>query len=188
MQAPDDFTVWYEREHPRVLAAMTVAAGDVEVACEVTDEAFARALERWARVREMGSPGGWTHVTALNVLRRRARRASLERTLLQRRPSPSSTVPPSLAPPVWDAVRALPDRMRTAVALRYIADLPEDEIADAMGVTRGTVASTLHRARERLSGALDPDGYPRHSPTRPAAPRRAGDDATPHHPTTEVGR
>lgn len=160
MQAPDDFAVWYEREHPRVLGAMCVAAGDVEVAREVTDEAFARALERWHRVRDMGSPGGWTNRTAYNVLRRRARRASLERRLLARHRPEVSTAPPSLSPPVWEAVQALPDRMRTAIALRYLADLAEDDIADVMGVTRGTVASTLSRARDRLAGVLDRDGYP----------------------------
>jgi RNA polymerase sigma-70 factor (ECF subfamily) len=55
---------------------------------------------------------------------------------------------------LWDAVRALPPRARTAVALRYVADLPEAEIADVMGVARGTVAATLSSARRQLAGAL----------------------------------
>ena len=49
---PDgDFERWYRREHPRVVAALAVAGGDVDVAREATDEAFVRAYERWARVR-----------------------------------------------------------------------------------------------------------------------------------------
>jgi RNA polymerase sigma-70 factor (ECF subfamily) len=55
---------------------------------------------------------------------------------------------------VWDAVRGLPDRQRLAVVLRYIADLTEADIALVMGVTRGTVASSLATARARLNGLL----------------------------------
>jgi DNA-directed RNA polymerase specialized sigma24 family protein len=59
---------------------------------------------------------------------------------------------------VWDVVRALPDRQRMAVVLRYVADLAEDDIAVAMGVTRGTVASTLAAARRSLAALLaEPD-------------------------------
>lgn len=48
----------------------------------------------------------------------------------------------------------LSERQRLAVVLRYVADLPEDEIAAVMGVTRGTVASTLFEARRVLAGVL----------------------------------
>jgi DNA-directed RNA polymerase specialized sigma24 family protein len=42
------FEDWYLREHPRLLATMTVAAGDVDLARDVTHEAFMRVLERTA--------------------------------------------------------------------------------------------------------------------------------------------
>ena len=38
---------WYRAEHPRLIGLLTVAAGDADVAREVTAEAFSRALERW---------------------------------------------------------------------------------------------------------------------------------------------
>ena len=44
--------------------------------------------------------------------------------------------------------------------LRYVLDLEQHEIADAMGVSPGTIASTLHAARARLQtalGGIDPD-------------------------------
>jgi RNA polymerase sigma-70 factor (ECF subfamily) len=44
-----------------------------------------------------------------------------------------------------------------AVALRYLADLPEAEIATVMGVSRGTVASTLSSARRHLARLLVPE-------------------------------
>ena len=48
-------------------------------------------------------------------------------------------------------VADLPLRQRTAVVLRYAADLPEADIARIMGVRRGTVAATLTQARQRLA-------------------------------------
>jgi RNA polymerase sigma-70 factor (ECF subfamily) len=92
----------------------------------------------------------------LNVLRRRQRRLRLEHQLHLRRLAPGAAV----APPgdwsieVWDALRQLPPRERTAVALRYIADLSTDDIAAAMRIAPGTVGATLHSARRRLAPVL----------------------------------
>ena len=147
------FEDFYRREHPRVLASMTLVAGALEPAQEATDEAFARAWDRWERVSEMAAAGGWVYRVALNVVRRRARRARLEQALLLRRVEPES-VPPS-AEEVWQLVAALPERQRVAVVLRYVGDLPEREVAVAMGVARGTVAATLASARARLRTMLD---------------------------------
>ena len=55
---------------------------------------------------------------------------------------------------VWDAVATLSDRQREAIVLRFVADLPEAEIARAMKVSRGTVASTLADARKSLAKYL----------------------------------
>ena len=155
-----DFETWYRAEHPRLLASLAVVAQDVDVAREATAEAFARARERWDRVATMSSPGGWTYRVALNLLRRRGRRAARERRLLLRMaPAPSVSVP-APAIDVWEAVTALPPRMRTAVALRYLGGLTESEVADAMGVSPGTVAGTLHDARRRLAVLLGADTSP----------------------------
>jgi RNA polymerase sigma factor (sigma-70 family) len=145
------FDEFYSSEHPRVLAAMTLVAGSLDPAREATDEAFARALDRWDRVRDMAAAGGWVYRVALNVLRRRMRRAALERRLLARQPE---AVMPAAAVEIWDLVRDLPERQRTAVVLRYVADLPEREVAAAMGIARGTVSATLVAARTRLGKAI----------------------------------
>lgn len=169
-----DFDAWYQEQHPLVLAALTVASGRPDVAAEATDEAFVRAYARWERVRRMESPGGWLYRVALNDLRRRCRRQAVERELLRRRAAPSvSEPPPAPEPHVWDAVRSLPTRQRTAVALRYILDLPEGEVARLMGVTRGAASASLTAARRRLETLLaeDDDGAaPDAAPARPTAP------------------
>ena len=67
------FEGWYRPEHPRLLTAMVVVCGDLEVARDVTAEAFTRALERWGRVEAMDNPAGWTYTVALNLARRRWR-------------------------------------------------------------------------------------------------------------------
>lgn len=155
----EDFDRWYLREHPVLLSALTVVAGDPDVAREATDEAFARAFERWTRVVAMASPAGWVYRTALNVLRRRARRQSLERRLLGRVP-PEVESPLGWSVEVLDAVRALPERERVAIALRYVADLSTVQIAEIMRIAPGTVGSTLHAGRRRLAMTLgDEPGY-----------------------------
>ncbi|MDQ2647936.1 MAG: SigE family RNA polymerase sigma factor, partial [Actinomycetota bacterium] len=77
-QAGDDFEGWYRVEHGRLLAAVTLATGRVELAQDIVSEAFARALERWDRVSRMESPTGWVRQVAMNLVRRRFRRAALE--------------------------------------------------------------------------------------------------------------
>src|SRR5690348_3523681 len=79
-----DFEPWYRALHPRLLATLILMTGDGEMARDATDEAFTRALERWARVRRMESPDAWTFTVARNVVRRRHRRMRQERALLHR--------------------------------------------------------------------------------------------------------
>jgi len=146
----EPFDDWYRVEHPRLLASMLLISGSLDEAREATDEALARAYERWARVGAMESPGGWTYRVAVNLLRRRGRRRSLEQRLLARRPLDAATIP-APAGEAWSLVAALPLRQRTAVVLRYAADLPEADIARIMGIRRSTVAATLTQARHRLA-------------------------------------
>jgi RNA polymerase sigma-70 factor (ECF subfamily) len=51
-------------------------------------------------------------------------------------------------------VRRLPERQRTAIALRYIDDHTVDEIAEIMDISSGTVKATLFKARQSLAAAL----------------------------------
>lgn len=160
---PPDFDSWYRREFPRVRRAMAVAAGDAGVGEEAAAEAFALALVHWRRVARMDSPGGWVYATALNQVRRSWRRAALEDRYRARQREVHAPAPEPPDTALWRAVAALSPRARTAVALRYVADLTEAEVAAAMNVTRGTVATTLSRARTQLAAQLRPvtNGDPR---------------------------
>lgn len=103
----------------------------------------------------MESPGGWVHRTALNVARRRLRRERIERSLLHKvaAAAPFAAPPPAWPLELWEVLAVLPPREREAVVLRHVADLSTKAIAEVMGVSRGTVSSTLHSARARMSAA-----------------------------------
>lgn len=146
------FEDWYREQHPRLVASLTALSNDPDAAADAADEAFARAFERWRRVSTMSSPAGWLHQVGANALRRAKRRRAMEGR--RARPGPGAEHPALPDPELWDAVRALPERQRHAVVLRYLGDLPEAEIADAMGISRGTVSSTLADARRNLEASL----------------------------------
>jgi RNA polymerase sigma-70 factor (ECF subfamily) len=154
--APEDventFAIWYQAEYGGLLRTLVLAIGDTEVATEAAAEAFVRALQDWDRVSMMGSPTGWTYTVALNIAHRAFRRARLEALLLRRRTSPPPVREDALE--VWDAVQRLPLRQRTAVALHYLSDLSQRDVAAVMGIAEGTVAATLSEARKRLKVTL----------------------------------
>jgi RNA polymerase sigma-70 factor, ECF subfamily len=146
-----EFRQLYEREFPAVYRAALLLSGDRRLAEDAAQEAFARALARWRRLRSHPSPGGWVTTTALNVARR------------QLRHRPEGPMPVAVLPGIedrialHDAIRALPSRQQEAVALHYLLDLPVTETAAAMGIDVGTVKTHLSRARAALQRALRED-------------------------------
>jgi RNA polymerase sigma-70 factor, ECF subfamily len=156
--AHDGFDTWYASARPKVLTSVALWCGSLDVAADAADEAFARALARWPRVRSMASPAGWTATVAINVARRQARRRQLERTLLRRR-APEDVLP-APAGEVFDTIAALPERQRTIVLLRYVHDLPLGEIAELLGVARSTVTTSLTDAYRRMRPLLVEESPP----------------------------
>lgn len=142
------FEAWYRQLHPRLVTTLIAVLGDVDVAREAADEAFARAFERWSRVSAMESVDGWVYRVAYNVARRHWRRRSLEHRLLRTRVSDASV--PGPAGELWSLVRELPTRQALAVSLRHVGQLTEQEVAEVMGIKRGTVSATLRTAYESL--------------------------------------
>ena len=149
----ESFDLWYAREHPRLITTLLLVVGDIELAAEGVDEAFARALERWDRVGRMTSPTGWTFKVALHQARRVGARRTVERRLLMRRPR--EAVVPAPAGEIWHLVSQLPRRQREVVVLRHIGDLKEADVAAVLGISRSTVSSTLADAHTLLGRVLD---------------------------------
>lgn len=139
-----------------MVRSLTLATGDPATAEEVVAEAFARAWSRWPQVGASRRPGAWVMRVALNLAHDRWRRRGIERrkAAAVARADDSWDPQPQADQRLWRAVRELPEQERTLVALRYIADLSQADIAGALGVPAGTVASGLNRARHKLGVAL----------------------------------
>lgn len=147
-----DYTVeeLFRTEYVRLVRALTLACGNADDAADAVQDAFVQAERHWRKVSNYEQPGAWLRRVAVNRLANRQRgdrrrQAYLDRTTIQ-------TVDPMT--PDFDlqaAVDSLPKGQRMAVGLHYLADLPIDEVAAAMGVSPGTVKSQLHDARKALA-------------------------------------
>ena len=69
-------------------------------------------------------------------------------------PAVESAPPEPLEPGIVLALRALPERQRQVVALRFLCDLSTEQTADALGIATGTVTAHVHRALETLRSSL----------------------------------
>ena len=156
-QTDQAFAEWYETSYKRVEATLILAAGGRDVGREAASEAFAKALERWPRVSGMTNRDGWVYRVGLNEIRRQARRRFREQTLAQTALKDPTTRPPlsHVDADLWAAVERLPEQQRRAIALKYVADLTERQVADAMHLSLGTVARHLHAARRSLATTID---------------------------------
>lgn len=151
------FEDWYREAWPDLVGSLTLHAPNVEAARDATAEALVQVYVKWERIGAMRNPTGYAYVVARNILRRQARRERIEQRLLGRE-RPVMVGPPAVFDlSLWAALRALPDRQRTAVALRYVLDLTQEQVAEAMQVSPGTAASTLNAARARLGDILRPE-------------------------------
>lgn len=158
-EAHCEFARWYATSYPTVYACVLLACGSADDAEDAAQEAFSRALANWRRVRTMEKPLAWTARVAVNSTRRRARRSSLEHRLLAGAVQRAKTehLDGESDDELWRAVQQLSPRQRTAIALRYIDDLPQREVASQMQIAPGTAAATLTKARRRLAGLLRKD-------------------------------
>jgi RNA polymerase sigma-70 factor (ECF subfamily) len=147
------FERMYEAEFPAVYRAVYAMSGDARLAEDATQEAFARALERWRRLRDEPWAAAWVATTALNVARRMLRRRSDAPVAHAEAVEGDVDARVDLV----RAIRSLPPRQQEAVVLRYVADLPVAEVAAAMGVEEGTVKAHLFKAREALGRTLGGD-------------------------------
>jgi RNA polymerase sigma-70 factor (ECF subfamily) len=125
--------------------------GNHDLAREVVQEAFSRALRERRQFRGEGSLEAWVWRIALNVALKTRHELRREWALdWELRADPDGT-----DRDVRSAVEALPPRRRLVIFLRYYADLSYAEIADVMGVAEGTVAATLAQAKAELGRVLE---------------------------------
>lgn len=139
MTWPDGLRDVYEASYRDLVRVAFLLLGSRAESEEVVQDAVLAMRERWADVR---NPGGYLRRSVVHrcygVLRRRA---VAERHQVE--PAPAQA--PDELVELRDVLLTLPERQRAAVVLRFLADLPDHEIADALGCRPATVRSLVAR-------------------------------------------
>lgn len=150
--ADERFVALVEREHRGLTAASALIVGDRSIAEEIVQDVLERTYRRWSRVDTYDRPGAWVRRAVLNQSISVARRARSERSALDRlrRRRPIEVEPAEPLREIWAAVRDLPPKQVTAVALHYGADLSIAAVAEEMDMSESAVKTLLHRARNAL--------------------------------------
>jgi RNA polymerase sigma-70 factor (ECF subfamily) len=171
---PEAFRELVVRYQRRVYAVALGIVKDRDLAWDVSQEAFVRVHQHLAEFREEPSFGTWVHrITArvaIDVLRkeRPSRRSDVadvpEAVLREAAPGvlatalgtdPQETVlRGELSGRLNEALGALPDVHRTILVLRELDGLSYEELAERLGIPRGTVMSRLFHARKKMQALL----------------------------------
>lgn len=136
---------------PLLTGYCVTLVGDVELAHDITQEAFVRLFSKWRSVR---SPRAYVYLTATNLAREHWRRAQYEQRALAHAAGTTGESP-AHDPWLWDLVKRLPDRLRMPVLLHYYADLSIEDVARQLHLPKGTVKQRLHQARGLLHHAIE---------------------------------
>lgn len=157
-RAGADFADVFAAHRVEALRLAYLLCGDRDRAEDVVADVFVKLFRRWGR-GAIDNPRAYLRRAVVNELNSRFRRLALERREAGRQHGDHRGTRPADdqvadADAVAAALAALPVRQRTAVVLRYYADLPEREVADVMGVSVGTVKSSVSRALERMRPLL----------------------------------
>ncbi|MGH8897070.1 MAG: SigE family RNA polymerase sigma factor [Egibacteraceae bacterium] len=150
----DDFADVYAAHHREAVRLAYLLCGDPHRAEDAVAEAFVKVYRQW-RVGRITQPRAYIRRAVVNEVNSRFRRLALERRQAAVRSgddrgarAPDQQV--ADADEMIAALAQLPTRQRTAIVLRYYLDLSEQDAATAMGVSVGTVKSSVSRGLERM--------------------------------------
>jgi RNA polymerase sigma-70 factor, ECF subfamily len=166
----DAFDVFYRDTCRRLLRFAYGLTGDPIEAQDMVQEAYARAWQRWRRLRRYEDAEAWLRLVVTRLVTDRWRWLGVRHAA-----AAADRPPPPVAPPSEDtvllvgALRALPMAHRRALVLHYLLDRPIADIAIETGASVGTVKSWLSRGRASLAAAL--------GESTPAEPVVGGQDA-----------
>jgi RNA polymerase sigma-70 factor, ECF subfamily len=160
----------FRQEFGRSVATLVRAFGDIDLAEDAVQEAFAIALRRWTKDGLPANPGGWITTTARNRAVDRLRRERRGRELQvhaaawarhdqQRREDGS--VPDDRLRLIFTCCHpALSPTAQIALTLRLLGGLRTEEVAHAFLVSEPTMAKRLVRAKHKIKAARIPYRVP----------------------------
>jgi RNA polymerase sigma-70 factor, ECF subfamily len=152
----NDFDALFAANYGRLVRALTLVAGDQELAADAVQEAFVRAHLKWRKIGRYEDPIGWVRRVAINQIRDAHRRHARKNRALRRMAARESAVAELVEPDEFGRLlAALPTQQRAATALFYVDGLSIAEIATALDIAEGSVKSHLHDARRRLKPLLE---------------------------------
>jgi RNA polymerase sigma-70 factor (sigma-E family) len=131
--------------------------GDRGMAEDLVQDAFIRLAGRFVHLRDEQAFPAYLNRTVVNLARSRFRRARLERAYLraQRLPAPASGGSDlEDSDRLATALRALPERQRAAVVLRFYLDLSVERTAEIMRCRPGTVKALVFRGLANLRDVI----------------------------------
>lgn len=137
---------------------LIASVGPVE-ADDCYQETWLAALRAYPRVRDASNLKGWiltvAHHKAIDHVRARARRPV---PVPDTEPLPPADPPavPDSGEEVWAEVARLPDKQRTAVTLRYLADAAYPDIAAVMDTSPAAARRNVHEGLKRLRKDYQP--------------------------------
>lgn len=150
----------YHGEYKSLVRLAVLLVHDVPTAEEVVQDAFEAMHTAWRRLRDSEKALSYLRQSVVN----RSRSVLRHRTVVDKnapKPAPDEPSAEHAAMALLErsavvaALRALPDRQREAIVLRYYADFSEADIAAAMGISRGAVKSHTARGMTALRSILE---------------------------------
>ena len=153
-------TELFHVHYRRLVGLAVLLVDDRETAEDVVQDAFEGLYRRWRRLRDPHTATAYLNRSVVNGSRSRLRRRATARAHLlpEAGQSPSAEmtgVAHNAEHALTDAVLALPRRQREVVVLRYYLDLTEEQIAEWLGVSRGSVKQHAHRATTTLHERME---------------------------------
>jgi RNA polymerase sigma-70 factor (sigma-E family) len=151
----ETFDAVYTAHYVPLVRLAYLTTGSLPAAEDVVQDVFAEWFRRVDSVRD---PAAYLRRAVVSRCTSWVRRRILERrhgATTHLAAAPAGTPPSADTPAVRAALRRLNPRQRAAVFLRYYLDLPEQEIAAALGCRPGTVKSLLHRSLAVMREHLD---------------------------------
>ena len=161
-QDDEGFDAFFRGSYPRLVAFGTAMSGSPAIGQDVAQDALLRAHRNWSEVRHLDHPYGWVRRVAGNLLidlhrHRGSERRAVERLGGRARAEVGHDDPAGRVAEIgrWgDLVGDLTPRQRLVATLRYVDDLSVAELADALGVSAGTVKSSLSKARRNVRRSI----------------------------------